>query len=437
MDAVVPALRSGDRLADRYRIVEEVGAGGMGRVYRAIDDASGDPVAIKIVRVADPGDERRFEREATALGRVSHPAVVRYLGHGHERGVHYLVMEWLDGRTLREHLAERGITPAESVVATARVAAGLAAVHARGLVHRDIKPGNLLLVGGALERVTIIDFGVARPTALREIITHTGRAVGTPGYMSPEQTRGERALDARSDVFSLGCVLYECLTGRAPFPGEHATAVCAKILLQDPPPLASLWREVPPALDALVEACLSKDSRRRPVDGGDLARRLAALPPLDPALPRRSRYHAPATLPARPASASSLLTVVLARPAGPAAPPALFDRARRLGARVDVVGDGTIVIELATGDAAEHARALSSVVDALGPGLVAAATAPAGPDTRADVLERVARTFEAEALVAVLPVPRPRGAVRTDEATIALLAPPLEVVRARGAYLLP
>lgn len=437
----IAALCPGDRLA-RYRIGEKIGAGGMGTVYRAIDEASGEAVALKIVRVADPLDEVRFEREATALGLVRHPAVVRYLAHGCERGVHYLVMEWLGGRTLAEHLADVGLSPAESVAIAIRVASGLAAIHALGLVHRDIKPQNLVLGGGVVEQITILDFGVARSTLIREAVTQTGRAVGTPGYMSPEQTRGERALDARSDVFSLGCVLYECLTGRPPFPGEHATAVCTKVLLQDPPPLTSLWPEAPAELATLVGACLSKDVRRRPADGSALARQLAALPPVDPDRPRRSRYRASPTLFTErlpyPAG-GPLFTVLLARPAAPSAPVALYERARQLGANVDVFGDGTIVIELVGGPAAAHADLLTALVPVLGPSIVAVATAPLGPDSRGDVLERVARTFEAEAIAAVVATAgrAPHVAVRADEATIALLAPPLRTTGAPAVYLLP
>jgi serine/threonine protein kinase len=440
MDSIA-VVNPGDRLA-RYRIMEKLGAGGMGTVYRAIDEASDEAVAIKIVRVDDAYDERRFEREAAALGRVSHPAVVRYLDHGRERGVHYLVMEWIGGHTLAEHLGDVGLTPAESVAVAARVASGLAAIHAQGLVHRDIKPDNLVVGGGVVERMTILDFGVARPTLTRDVITRTGRAVGTPGYMSPEQTRGERALDARSDVFSLGCVLYECLTGRPPFPGEHATAVCTKVLLVDPPPLTSLWPEAPAALAQLVGACLSKDVRRRPADGTALAEQFAALPPIAPDQPRRSRYRAPPTLlTTRLAdrAGASLLTVVLARPVATTAPAALYERARQLGASVDVFGDGTIVIELVGGTAVAHADALTALVAVLGPSVVAVATALLGPDSRGDVHERAARAFEAEAIAAVVAANRraPRGAVRADEPTIALLAPPLQATRAPAAYLLP
>jgi serine/threonine protein kinase len=431
----VRSSRSGDRFAGRYELREEVGAGGMGTVYRAIDRDSDLPVAVKIVRVADPGDEARFEREAAALGGVEHPAVVRYLAHGREHGAHYLVMEWLAGRTLDAHLADVGISMAESVEVVARVAAGLAAVHARGLVHRDIKPHNLMLVGGAHDRVTILDFGVARPTANRGIVTNTGRTVGTPGYMSPEQTRGDRALDARSDIFSLGCVLYECLTGRAPFPGEHPTAVCTKILLQEPPELGSLCPEVPPGLRALVDACLSKNPDQRPVDAIELARRLAALPVIDPGLPRRLPFRAVATLPDRRAhDPEALISIVLALPA--AAPPGLFDVARRLGARADMLADGTVLLELSGGGALHHAESVSSLVALLGPGIVAVATGAAGHDARSEVTERAARSFEAEGIVAALSVAVPRGAVRTDAETVGLLSPPLEAILGRASYLL-
>lgn len=249
--------------AGRYQLVEEVGAGGMGTVYRAIDLAARAPVAVKIVRIADPGDEARFAREAAALGGVSHPAIVRYLGHGCERGVHYLVMDWLDGQTLADHVADVGISPAETLAVAARVAAGLAEVHARGLVHRDIKPGNLMLVDGDPARVTILDFGVARPTATQAVVTHTGRTVGTPGYMSPEQFRGAGHVDHRTDVYALGCVLFFLLCGRAPFLAKSPADLIADHLTRPAPAASSMIAAIAPAVDAIVARCLAKSADRR------------------------------------------------------------------------------------------------------------------------------------------------------------------------------
>jgi eukaryotic-like serine/threonine-protein kinase len=438
MDPVDPLTLPGARFAGRYEIVQEVGAGGMGTVYRAIDIVTQAPVAVKIVHVTERADEIRFEREAAALRGVNHPAVVSYLGHGRDRGVHYLVMAWLSGRTLDDHLADVGLTPAESVAFVTRIASGLAAVHARGLVHRDIKPKNLLLVDGDPAQVTILDFGVARSTDRPTIVTHTGRAIGTPGYMSPEQARGERGLDARSDVFSLACVLYECLSGRTPFPGDHATAVYARVLLHEPKPLGALCPEAPLALCALVDACLSKDRRRRPADGGELAQRLVALPPLDPALPRRLHTHAMATVAVGPArTPAALISILVAQPATP--PTGLTDLARRLGARADVISDGTVLVELAGGTATDHAVAVTSLVAALEPGVLAIATGEDRGDRGDDIAERAARLFDHEALAAALPsrTPRPgRGAVRSDDATVALLAPPLEAIGGPARYLL-
>jgi tetratricopeptide (TPR) repeat protein len=262
---------------DRYELVELLGRGGMGAVYRARDRRSGADVAVKMIQ-SDTG--ARALREAELLSELSHPHVVRYLGHGEARsGQPYLVMEWLAGEDLAQRLARAPLSVAESVALARAVASALAAAHARGVVHRDLKPSNLILPDGEPARVKLIDFGIARPRIERQQpITRTGVILGTPGYMAPEQAAvGARRLDARADVFALGCVLYECLTGRPTFAGDDLLAVLAKILLEQPPRPIELCPTLPPALDALIVRMLDKAPEARPADGAAVVALLDGL----------------------------------------------------------------------------------------------------------------------------------------------------------------
>src|SRR6185503_14780107 len=171
-------------------------------VYRAIDRASGSPVAFKVLRSVSADATDRFAREVRVLSGLRHPGIVRYVADGrtHE-GEMWLAMEWLDGESLNHRIARAGLTPAESVELVRRIAEALGAAHERGVIHRDLKPSNLFLVDGDLERVKVLDFGVARVADASA--TRTGVMVGTPGYMAPEQARGDRRVSSRSDVFAL------------------------------------------------------------------------------------------------------------------------------------------------------------------------------------------------------------------------------------------
>ncbi len=277
----------GDLVGRRFRLGELAASGGMGRVYRALDERTGAPAAVKIVPRAGQLTSERFSREAQLLSRLEHPAIVRYLDHGTaDGGELYLAMEWLDGEDLAHRLSARPLDLGETVALATRVAEALAFAHERGVVHRDIKPANLFLVGGSLDDVKVVDFGIARPIGLREVrgtrgasgeLSITGIPVGTLGYMAPEQARGERRLDARVDVFALGCVLFECLARSAPFAAEHPIATLAKILLEEAPPLRTLSPlEVPEWLEALIASMLARELVRRPPDGGALVRAIAA-----------------------------------------------------------------------------------------------------------------------------------------------------------------
>lgn len=246
---------------DRYVVTERVGAGAMGTVFKAYDPAdprgAEHPVALKILTGAQDAAFERFEREASALRGVHHPNVVGYLDHAAlPGGSAWLAMEWVQGETLFDLLARRELSVEETVKLAQGIAAGLHAAHARGLVHRDIKPANLLLPGGDPALVKIADFGVARFSAMARL-TKTGTAVGTPAYMAPEQAKGGD-IDARADLFSVGAVLYECLSGRVPFPGQRAVSVVAALVGTDPTPVAALRPEVPEPLAALVTRLLSK-----------------------------------------------------------------------------------------------------------------------------------------------------------------------------------
>ncbi len=183
----------------RFAIEREAGAGGMARVYRARDTATGDIVALKVLNNVEEHDLRRFAREVHALAELHHPSIVRYVAHGRtDKGLAYLAMEWLDGVGLDARLAA-GPLAIEGAIAVARgIAGALALAHARGLVHRDVKPANVFLDGGDLGRAKLLDFGLARDAIAAMALTSTGELLGTPLYMSPEQARGERDLDARA-----------------------------------------------------------------------------------------------------------------------------------------------------------------------------------------------------------------------------------------------
>src|SRR5215472_14472048 len=268
----------GDVVADRFEVERLAGAGGMGAVYRAHDRHTGSAVAIKVLRMERGSKDERFAREARLLAELSHPRIVRYIAHGETRsGQPYLVMEWLEGEDLAQRLVRLGLTIEESMRVMRRAAEGLASAHAKGLVHRDIKPSNLFLSEKDLDKVKILDFGVARIARVGTAITRTGVQLGTPGYMAPEQARGARQVDVRADIFSLGCVFFHCLTGKRAFKGNDPVAVLAKVLFEDAPRPSDLRPDIPPALDDLVRRMMAKEPSARPDSGAAVVSELDAL----------------------------------------------------------------------------------------------------------------------------------------------------------------
>ncbi len=252
----------------RWVVEREVGSGGMGVVYRARDPETGAPVAIKLLSRELRHERLRFQREAALLRRVPHERVVRYVDHGvTDDGQDFLVMEWLEGRDLGARLRAGGpLAVPDALRVVLQAAAGLGAAHRAGIVHRDVKPANLFLVGDALDDVRVVDFGIARADGPADGpgFTATGAVLGTPHYMAPEQIRGEASV--RSDLYALGVVLFEALVGRPPFAGDRPATVLLAIANDPVPSVTAARPDVPPAVDALVGRLLAKDPAHRPPD---------------------------------------------------------------------------------------------------------------------------------------------------------------------------
>jgi serine/threonine-protein kinase len=273
----------GQTLAGRYRLEERLGRGGSATVWRARDLDLGRQVAVKVLdgSSAELGSLSRFRREGELLARLSHPNLVPVFGSGVDGDTPFLVMELVDGRTLRSLLDEGPLPEADGVRITADIAAGLGVAHAAGIVHRDVTPANIVLGHDGVPR--LVDFGIARAADLTAL-TQTATVLGTAAYLSPEQARGE-AVTPASDVYALGCVLFELLTGHPPFPADSAVAVAYRHVHDHAPSLAG-EPEVTPAVAAVVAHCLDKSAARRPADATVLAAELHAaqrgeLPALD------------------------------------------------------------------------------------------------------------------------------------------------------------
>jgi non-specific serine/threonine protein kinase len=263
-------MREGDIVASRYRVRRQAGAGGMGTVYEAFDTVEGAPVALKTWRAApdtEPRARSRMWREAHALAELRHPAIVRYVDHGTspEHGP-FLAMAWIAGETLADRLKTEGLRPAEALRLTVRLAEGLAAMHAAGVVHRDLKPSNVMLAGGEVGHAIIVDFGVARVARLADASAsgERGGHLGTARYMAPEQVRNARTVDGRADVFALGCILFEALTGRPAFEGIDPVIVLARILFEALPVPSAVRPDLPASFDRLVLSMLARELDQRP-----------------------------------------------------------------------------------------------------------------------------------------------------------------------------
>jgi len=281
------------RKLGQYQLTRRLGAGGMGEVYLAEHVLLRRPCAVKVIRPERTGDPRhlaRFEREAQATAALKHPNTVQVSDYGYaDDGTFYYVMEYLPGPTLDELVREGGpLPPARAIRFLRQLCGALAEAHARGLVHRDVKPSNVLVceVGGAGDVAKLLDFGLVVPAAdgPDDKLTQEGAVLGTPSYMSPEQAAGSDDVDGRSDLYSLGCLAYFLLTGRPPFAGRSAVKLLAAHLYEPPWPLTDLRPDVPADLAAVVLRCLAKKPEDRFPDAASLDAALAACAAGRPAL---------------------------------------------------------------------------------------------------------------------------------------------------------
>jgi serine/threonine-protein kinase len=291
----------------RYEVLGELGKGAMGVVYRARDPLIERAVAIKTFACGGlPAEEvaafeRRFFREARLAGGLSHPNIVTVYDVGRSGDLAYIAMELLDGQSLRQVLDSGAVLPvAQAAEMAAQVADGLAYAHAKGVVHRDIKPANLMVLDPAL--VKIADFGVAMLPA--GSTTLAGAVFGSPKYMSPEQVAG-KAVDGRSDIFSLGAVLYEMLAGLPAFAGDELTAILHQVLHAEPPPPSARRRDLPPAFDRIVARALAKDPAARYQNAADMAAELRRQ--IGPAAVTMHAAPGDATVPLAPVAAAGRL----------------------------------------------------------------------------------------------------------------------------------
>ncbi len=280
------ALTNGTKLGP-YEIVAPVGAGGMGEVYRAVDTRLDRSVAIKILpaQLSDDATRRqRFEREAKAISSLNHPHICTLHDIGRQDGVDFIVMEYLEGETLAARLEKGPLPVAQVLQYGTQIASALDKAHRNGVTHRDLKPGNIMLTKSGAK---LLDFGLAKAaphlaggatlttdeTPPATPVTQAGAIVGTVPYMSPEQVEGKE-VDGRSDIFSLGAVLYEMMTGSRAFQGESQFSVASAILVKDPEPISALQPLTPPALERTIQVCLAKDPDERWQSAGDLWKEL-------------------------------------------------------------------------------------------------------------------------------------------------------------------
>ena len=433
-------------LADRFELGPPVMAGGMGTVHMGVDRETGRTVAIKILR--DPGgavDVERFVREGEILATLDHPSIVRYIARGTTAEARpYLVMEWVEGETLQSRLASTGLTAQAAVQIGLQVAEALAVVHERGLVHRDLKPANIILLreGG----IKLIDFGIARLVEDKHGLTHTCAMVGTPAYMAPEQALGQKDITPRTDVFALGCVLFECATGRPAFSGTQLLAIRTKVILTDPPRARGISAELPAELDDLIALMLTKDPLARPPNGAAVLERLQRLPPIG-AGPTRKRSPRPVSqdnvsqlttlTPPGKTAVNGMVSIVIgsrseedgdeAPVAGSETPRIIADVAKHFGGRSGVFPDGAFALAF-VGDPARAVRCAHELARRMADVSVVVTTEQlAGLD---HALDRAVTTLGAATMEMIFD-DRERG-VDVDDKTCELVADEFDIARDGG-----
>ena len=347
----------------RFKLGTRVSASPMGEVFRATDRQTNETVAIKFLRnEASAEDTARFWREVNVLTSLQHPGIVAYIDHGRWTDSRpYFAMEWLDGEDLDQYAKRNPLGMADSIEVVRRVAQAMAAVHSRGVVHRDLKLSNVFVLNSNLKRgIKLIDFGVVKPAEPDELQTHPGSIIGTPYYMSPEQALGGR-VDSRSDVYSIGAMLFRLITGRRVFDADHVIAYMGRLVLEDAPAASSFRPDVPEILDRALAKLLSRDPDHRPANASVVAQWLSHLPACNN-LPPGSEQSVSVLRPKQPhnnvdssswtvpgTSERRVVGVVLASLPWEAAPPNLVDSLRQIlgtEARIQMLQGGQLVAGL-------------------------------------------------------------------------------------------
>ncbi len=440
-------MRTGTRIAGRFVLGPATGSGAAAIVHRAKDTVTGGDVALKVMRRGLELDAR-FEREARILASVKDHGVVGYVSHGRvPDGRSFLALEWIEGVTLSERIAKTPLDAGVAVRITLRAARALGLVHAMGIVHRDVKPSNLMLRSdtrhdtgepqSSLSRddVVLMDFGIARAWDTSSTMTATNVFLGTPAYAAPEQAHAA-TVDARADVYALGCVLFECLAGRRVFEGRDLIAVLAKVAIDAAPPLSSFRPDLPPQLSALLAKTLSKSPADRAVDGAAFAEALAAIPRVSGSAAEITIAPAVHTEELRVRSIVVVDGIVTVKSRGPddtvhgaelEVPDALRAIVHRHGGTLELLVNGCAIITFAVSGATEQAlsaaRCAMASSEALRGHPIAVATG------RAEVARGAALGAVIDRAVALLELARRdshRG-VRIDAETVALLGRRLDL----------
>ncbi|HZH78031.1 MAG TPA: protein kinase [Archangium sp.] len=439
------SLPAGTVIAGRFTVEAFAGRGGMGTVYRATDALSGQRVALKLLHVEGNDAPRRFTREAELLSRLRHPGIVAHVAHGTaDTGQPFLAMEWLEGETLAQRLSYEPLRLEETLALLRRCAEVLAVTHQQDVIHRDLKPSNLFLRQGRPEDVVLLDFGLARHTVSSTVMTVNQMVLGTPGYMAPEQVSGQSQLTPSADIFSLGCVLYECLTGQPPFSAPHMVASLAKSLFTEPPPLRELRPQLPSAFQELLAHMLAKEPARRLPDAQALLNALGEHQTRLEAVPGTATFSS-APLRRLVSTEQQLVTVLLAAPRATAGHDpngqdsrlALRDFLRTQLApqrpRVELLADGSLVLTLvaslgsATDPAALAARCALSLMERWPQAAVALTTGRGSLDAHLPMGEAMDRASQLLRQAGALsPASAP---VLLDEVTAGLLGPGFQLTR--------
>ncbi|WP_437536180.1 protein kinase [Sorangium sp. So ce726] len=448
-------LQPGAVVAGRFETACLAGSGGMGTVYKALDQERGCLVALKLLSDALPEHAARLAREARILAQLEHPGIVRFVGAGHDAVAgEWLAMEWLEGEDLLARLDRGPLAMEETFTLGIAAADALDAAHAAGVIHRDVKPSNIFLLGGDPGHIKLVDFGIARRDGATRALTRSGTILGTAGYLSPEQINGD-PLDARSDVFSLGAVLFECLAGRPAFAGGGMLAVLTRTMLDEPPDVCALRDDVSRGLASLVARMIAKDRGARPESAAAVAKALRAL--AGEAAATSARPGEPRRLGPISSAEQRVCSIVVAE-REPAAEIRLAEtvsvdadvarRARlaaalaRLGARVDLVAGGRLLVTQKEAESpAEQAVRAARHALALGPALaesegaakpriavVTGSTEITGKPPAGELLDRA---------VALLAAPVPAsGVAYVDDVTRALLGTRFDFRREPSGWVL-